>query len=103
MLILNWGQGEGGGSTGPDFGQVCVLAEPKSRPITWEKFFIEKHQKLIKVTRIYCSLQVQNVQIFLIFIYNQSKIFLILPITRGARVYLVSTGKTVKRVRTKSG
>ena len=37
----------------PDFGQVCAPAEPKSRPIIWEKFFIEKHQKLMKMTRIY--------------------------------------------------
>ena len=38
------------------------------------------------------SLQGQNVQIFLIFIFKQGKIFLILPITRGggAHVYLVS-------------
>ena len=38
------------------------------------------------------SLQGQNFKIFLIFTYNQGKVFLILPITRGAHVYLVSTG-----------
>ena len=37
------------------------------------------------------SLQGQNFKIFLIFTYNQSKVFLILPITSGAHVYLVST------------
>ena len=38
------------------------------------------------------SLQGKNVKIFLIFTYNQGKVFLILPITWGAHVYLVSTG-----------
>ena len=38
------------------------------------------------------SLQGQNFKIFLIFTYNQGKVFLILPITRGAHVYLVSIG-----------
>ena len=38
------------------------------------------------------SLQGQNVQIFLIFTYNQGGIFLILPITQGTQVYLVSIG-----------
>ena len=38
------------------------------------------------------SLQGQNFKIFLIFTYNQGKVFLILPITQGAHVYLVSTG-----------
>ena len=32
------------------------------------------------------SLQGQNLKIFLIFIYNQGKVFLILPITRGGGV-----------------
>ena len=36
------------------------------------------------------SLQGQNFKIFLIFTYNQGKVFLILPITWGAHVYLVS-------------
>ena len=31
----------------------------------------------------FCSLQVKNVQFFLIFTHNQGKIFLILPVTRG--------------------
>ena len=34
-------------------------------------------------------LQGQNFKTFLIFTYNQGKVFLILPITRGAHVYLV--------------
>ena len=38
------------------------------------------------------SLQGQNFKIFLIFTYNRGKVFLILPITRGAHVYLVSNG-----------
>ena len=38
------------------------------------------------------SLQGQNFKIFLIFTYNQGKAFLILPITQGGTVYLVSTG-----------
>ena len=38
------------------------------------------------------SLQGQNFKIFLIFTYNQDKVFLILPITLGAHVYLVSIG-----------
>ena len=40
------------------------------------------------------SLQGQNVQIFLIVTYDQGKMFLILPITRGAHVYLVSIGSS---------
>ena len=40
----------------------------------------------------FCSLQGKNVNFFLIFTSNQSKIFLILPITGGAHVYLVSIG-----------
>ena len=40
------------------------------------------------------SLQGQNFKIFLIFTYNQGKVFLILPITRGAHVYLVSIGSS---------
>ena len=40
-------------------------------------------------------LQGKNVQIFLIFTYNQDKIFLILPIIQGgAHVYLVSIGSS---------
>ena len=35
---------EGEGATCPDFGWVCASAEPKSRPITRAKFFIEKTQ-----------------------------------------------------------
>ena len=38
------------------------------------------------------SLQGQNFKIFPIFTYNQDKVFLILPITRGTHVYLVSIG-----------
>ena len=39
------------------------------------------------------SLQGQHFKIFLIFTFNQGKVFLILPITRGgAHVYLVSIG-----------
>ena len=91
---------ERGGATCPDFGQVCAQAEPKSRPITRAKFFIEKPPKayendmnlLIFLDLTYnpcknvkfCSLQGKNVKFFLIFTYNQGKIFLILPITRGA-------------------
>ena len=36
------------------------------------------------------SHQGQNVQIFQIFTYNQDKIFLILPITRGEHMYIWS-------------
>ena len=77
------------------------------RPITRTKFLIEKLPKTYKndmnllifldLTYNPCknlkfySLQGQNVQIFLIFTYNQGKIFLILPIIRGG-VCLVSTG-----------
>ena len=40
------------------------------------------------------SLQGQNFKIFLIFTYNQGKVFLVLPITQGERahVYLVPIG-----------
>ena len=38
------------------------------------------------------SLQGQNFKIFLIFTYNQRKVFLILPIYPGGHVYLVSIG-----------
>ena len=38
------------------------------------------------------SLQGQNFKIFLIFTYNQRKVFLILPIYAGGHVYLVSIG-----------
>ena len=41
----------GGGGGGGDLSRFW--AEPKSRPIIWGKFFIEKHQKLMKMTRIY--------------------------------------------------
>ena len=34
-----------GGGTCPDFGKFCAPAEPKSRPITLAKFFIEKAPK----------------------------------------------------------
>ena len=44
-----------------------------------------------KIFKFY-SLQGKNFKIFLIFTYNQGKVFLILPITRGAHVYLVSIG-----------
>ena len=92
-----------GGATCPDFRQVCAPAEPKSRPTTRAKFFIQKPPKtykndmnlLIFLDLTYnpgknfkfYSLQGQNVKIFLIFTYNQGKVFLILPITRGAHVY----------------
>ena len=36
------GREEGGGATCPDFGKACAPAEPKSRPMTRAKFFIEK-------------------------------------------------------------
>ena len=40
----------GGGRTCLDSWQVCAPTEPKSRPITWENFLIEKHLKLTKMT-----------------------------------------------------
>ena len=48
------------------------------------------------------SLQGQNFKIFLIFTYNQGKVFLILPIIpggRGAHVYLVSIGSCPPHMR----
>ena len=53
--------------------------------------YLDLTYNLCKNFKFY-SLQGQNVQIFLIFTYNQGKSFLILPIIRGAHVYLVSIG-----------
>ena len=94
---------EGGGAV---FRYVCGRAEPKSRPITRAKFFIQKPPKTYKngmnllivwdltynrgKNFKFCSLQGQNFKLFLIFTYNQGKVFLILPITRGAHLYVVS-------------
>ena len=98
------------------FGVWDIGEEGGMWTITRAKFFIEKETPkaykndmnlLIFLDLIYkpcknfkChSLQVQNVQIFPIFTYSQSKIFLILPITRAAHVCLVSTGSCTRKVR----
>ena len=48
------GRGEGGGrQLGPDFRLACSPVEPQSGPITWEKFFIEKTPKLLKMKGFY--------------------------------------------------
>ena len=82
--------------------------QPKNRHITRAKFFIQKPPKTYKNDMnllifydltynpgknfTFYSLQGQNFKIFLIFTYNQGKVFLILPITWEAHVYLVSIG-----------
>ena len=98
------GRGGGGGGNLPRFWVGMCPAEPKSRPITRANFFIKSHKNgmnlliFLDLTYNPCknfkfySLQGQNVQIFLIFTCNQGKFFLILPITRGVYVYLVSIG-----------
>ena len=48
--------------------------------------FLDLTYNLCKNFKFY-SLQEQNLKIFLIFTYNQGKLFLILPITRGGHMY----------------
>ena len=43
MDLTGGGGGEGG--TCPDFGKVCVLAEPKGKSITWANFSVKKHEE----------------------------------------------------------
>ena len=89
----------GGGGNLPRFYVGMCPAEPKSRPITRAIFSIQNPPKtykndmnlLIFLDLTYntgnnfkfYSLQGQNFKIFLIFTYNQGKVFLILPITQG--------------------
>ena len=47
---------------------------------------------LLCIARICKDVMANKLLLLLIFTYNQGKIFLILPVTRWAHVYLVSTG-----------
>ena len=97
------------GANLPRFWVGTCPVEPKSVPITWAKFFIKKTPKTYKNDKnLLISLDLFKLQplqkfqsllssrakysIFFIFTYNRGKISLILPSTRGAQVYLVSTG-----------